>query len=105
MFSYRLFAPLSLEAFRRISQGEIVAKRKVRGSYEPPVRRAEPAEHWRQFRRGDRVSVKLTPGDAHGGLVDEVSYDFSIVWVNLDGGHGRRLVHCSDGIEIIRHQS
>jgi len=26
------------------------------------------------------------------------------VWVNLDGGRGRTLVHCADGVEIVRHE-
>jgi hypothetical protein len=35
------------------------------------------------------------------GLVDAVTNDHSVVWVDLDGGRGRTLVHCGDGVEII----
>jgi hypothetical protein len=24
-----------------------------------------------------------------------------VVWVDLDGGRGRTLLHCSDGVEIL----
>jgi hypothetical protein len=27
------------------------------------------------------------------------------VWVNLDGGRGRTLVHCGDGVEIVPQDS
>ncbi|WP_115788494.1 hypothetical protein [Arthrobacter silvisoli] len=81
-----------------------MAKRKTNGMYEAPIRRAQPDEHWKQLRRGDRVSVKLAPGYENLGLVDAVSGDHSIVWVNLDGGAGRTLVHCGDGVEIVRHE-
>jgi len=80
-----------------------MAKRKTNGMYEAPIRRAEPAEHWKQLRRGDRVSVKLAPGYENRGFVDAVSGDHTIVWVNLDDGAGRTLVHCGDGVEIVRH--
>ena len=57
-----------------------------------------------ELRRGDRVSVKLAPGYEDRGSVDAISGDHSIVWVNLDGGRGRTLVHCADGVEIVRHE-
>jgi hypothetical protein len=44
--------------------------------------------------------VVLTPGFETGGLVDAVTGDHAAVWVNLDGGRGRTLLHCSDGVEI-----
>ncbi|OFI39105.1 hypothetical protein BIU82_15795 [Arthrobacter sp. SW1] len=81
-----------------------MAKRKTNGFYDAPIRRAEPAEHWKQLRQGDRVSVKLAPGYENRGLVDAVSGDHSMVWINLDGGRGRTLVHCGDGVEIVRHE-
>jgi hypothetical protein len=68
---------------------------------EAPLRTATPAPHWKQLREGDRVRVVLTPGFETGGLVDAVTGDHSAVWVNLDGGRGRTLLHCSDGVEIL----
>jgi len=65
-----------------------------------PLRTAIPAPHWLQLREGDRVRVVLTPGFETGGLVDAVTGDHTAVWVNLDGGRGRTLLHCSDGVEI-----
>lgn len=82
-----------------------MAKRKTTGWHDAPVRRAMPAEHWKELRRGDRVRVKLAPGFENFGHVDAVSGDHSVVWVNLDGGRGRTLVHCGDGVEILRHES
>jgi hypothetical protein len=37
--------------------------------------------------------------------VDAVSGDHSVVWVTLDGGRGRTLVHCGDGVEIVPQES
>jgi hypothetical protein len=85
--------------------GDMMAKRKTTGWPEAPVRRAVPAEHWKQLRRGDRVRVKLAPGFENPGQVDAVSSDHSVVWVNLDGGRGRTLVHCGDGVEIVQQES
>lgn len=65
-----------------------------------PLRRATPAPHWKQLRRGDRVRVGLTPGFEAGGFVDAITADHSAVWINLDGGRGRTLFHCSDAVEI-----
>ena len=58
-----------------------------------------------RLRRGDRVSVKLAPGFENPGQVDAISSDHSVVWVNLDGGRGRTLVHCGDGVEIVPQES
>ncbi|HEY8699963.1 MAG TPA: hypothetical protein VIM08_03200 [Arthrobacter sp.] len=60
----------------------------------------QPAAHWKDLRRGDRVRVHLTPGYENGGLVDAITSDHTAVWVDLDGGRGRILLHCSDGVEI-----
>ena len=37
--------------------------------------------------------------------MDAVTADHSIVWVDLDGGRGRTLLHCSDDVEIRPHDS
>ncbi|XAS67573.1 hypothetical protein V3C33_19505 [Micrococcaceae bacterium Sec5.7] len=68
---------------------------------EQPLRRVEPDAHWKNLREGDRVRVRLTPGYETAGLVDAVTWDHTAVWVDLDGGRGRTLLHCSDGVEIL----
>lgn len=67
----------------------------------PPVKTARPAAHWKSLRPGDRVSVRLAPGFETTGLVEDMTPDHSTVWVHLDGGRGRTLLHCSDGVEIL----
>ena len=37
-----------------------------------------------------------------GGIVDNVTADHAAVWVQLDGGRGRTLLHCGDGVDIVR---
>jgi hypothetical protein len=64
-----------------------------------------PAEHWKHLRRGDRVQVNLAPGFTASGMVDAVTNDHSVVWVDLDGGLGRTLVHCGDGVEIVPQEA
>lgn len=66
-----------------------------------PLRRVMPDAHWQSLQQGDRVSVRLAPGFETEGLVDAVTADHTAVWVNLDGGRGRTLLHCSDGVEIL----
>ncbi len=68
---------------------------------EAPLRRAMPAPHWKKLRQGDRVRVQLSPGFDAAGVVDAITADHSAVWVHLDGGRGRTLLHCSDGVEIV----
>jgi hypothetical protein len=68
---------------------------------EVPLRQATPATHWKTLRQGDRVRVLLAPGFEAGGLVDAVTADHSAVWIDFDGGRGRTLLHCSDGVEIV----
>ncbi|SDP71698.1 hypothetical protein SAMN04487914_12951 [Arthrobacter sp. ok909] len=82
-----------------------MAKYRVNKTDDQPLHPAEPDRHWRQLRRGDRVSVRLAPGFETGGLVDAVTADHSVVWVDLDGGRGRTLLHCGDGVEIWPHDS
>ncbi len=68
---------------------------------ETPLRPAEPAAHWRALKEGDRVRVRLTPGFETGGIVDAVTWDHTAVWVDLDDGKGRTLLHCTDDVEIV----
>jgi len=78
-----------------------MAKRRINDFNTAPLRRIEPDHHWRSLRQGDRVSLKLMPGYESAGVVDAVTGDATAVWVELDGGRGRTLVHVSDGVEIV----
>jgi hypothetical protein len=82
-----------------------MAKQRMNNTDDQPLHRVEPDGHWRQLRRGDRVSVRLAPGFETAGFVDAVTADSSVVWVDLDGGRGRTLLHCSDGVEILPHDT
>ncbi|MFF2030897.1 hypothetical protein [Arthrobacter sp. NPDC058192] len=82
-----------------------MAKQRINYTEDQPLKQAEPDGHWGQLRQGDRVSVRLAPGFETGGLVDAVTADHSVVWVDLDGGRGRTLLHSSDGVEIRPHDS
>ena len=75
--------------------------RSVKRGTDAPLRTAKPAPHWKHLRPGDRVRVTLVPAFETGGLVDAVTADFTAVWVDLDGGAGRTLLHCSDGVDIL----
>ena len=66
-----------------------------------PLRTAMPAPHWKQLRQGDRVRVLFAPGLEAGGVVDTITPDHTAVWVHLDGGRGRTLLHCGDGVDIV----
>jgi hypothetical protein len=82
-----------------------MAKQRISNTADQLLSPVEPDGHWRQLRQGDRVSVRLAPGFETGGLVDAVTADHSVVWVDLDGGRGRTLLHCGDGVEIRPHDS
>ncbi|MFJ6077380.1 hypothetical protein ACIQC0_03610 [Pseudarthrobacter sp. NPDC092419] len=73
-----------------------------RHTLDGPVRKVSPAPHWKKLRQGDRVRVKLAPGFETGGIVDAVTADHEAVWVHLDDGAGRTLLHCSDSVDIRR---
>ncbi|MFE4544219.1 hypothetical protein [Arthrobacter sp. NPDC056727] len=78
-----------------------MARKKTKIAAEAPLRPVEPSEHWSALREGDRVSVRLSPGFETGGRVSAVTPDRTVVWVDLDGGRGRTLLHCSDDVEIL----
>ncbi|MDE8668481.1 hypothetical protein PY310_07790 [Pseudarthrobacter sp. H3Y2-7] len=69
--------------------------------HEAAIRPAEPAAHWKALKEGDRVRILITPGYETGGFVDAITSDCTSVWVNLDGGLGRTMLHCSDDVEIV----
>jgi hypothetical protein len=72
---------------------------------EAPLRPAEPAAHWKALKEGDRVRVFLAPGYETGGFVDAITGDYTAVWVALDNGLGRTLLHCSDDVEIVLQEA
>ena len=78
-----------------------MARKKSKNAAEGPLRPVEPVPHWSALCEGDRVSVRLAPGVETGGLISAVTPDRTVVWVDLDGGRGRTLLHCSDGVEIL----
>jgi len=70
-----------------------------------PLHPAEPAPHWKALKEGDRVRVRITAGYETGGVVDAITWDHTAVWVDLDDGLGRTLLHCSDGVEIVPQEA
>lgn len=80
-----------------------MARYRTKNMDDMPLRPAAPDARWKSLQRGDRVSVRLAPGYETAGRVDAVTADHTAVWVDLDGGRGRTLVHCSDGVEIFPH--
>ncbi|MDN4643808.1 hypothetical protein [Arthrobacter sp. PsM3] len=78
-----------------------MAKYRTQNTDDTPLRRVAPDAHWKTLQQGDRVSVRLAPGYETEGQVDAVTADHTAVWVHLDGGRGRTLLHCSDGVEIL----
>ncbi|MHA7222361.1 hypothetical protein ACX80S_08580 [Arthrobacter sp. RHLT1-20] len=82
-----------------------MAKYRTHNLDEQPLRRVDPDARWQSLQQGDRIRVRLAPGYETGGLVQAVTADHTAVWVDLDGGRGRTLLHCSDGVEILPHSS
>ena len=78
-----------------------MARKTKLGTADALPRQATPAPHWKKLAAGDRVRVLLAPGFEAGGLVDAVTADHSAVWIDFDGGRGRTLLHCSDGVDIV----
>ncbi|MCU1531014.1 MAG: hypothetical protein JWO49_585 [Arthrobacter sp.] len=82
-----------------------MARYRTENTDDQSLRRVDPDAHWKSLEQGDRVRVRLSPGYETGGRVDAVTSDHTAVWVDLDGGRGRTLLHCSDGVEILRQAS
>lgn len=80
-----------------------MARYRTKNMDDTPLHPAAPDAHWKSLQQGDRVRVRLAPGYETGGRVDAVTADRTAVWVDLDGGRGRTLLHCSDGVEIRPH--
>lgn len=78
-----------------------MARRRPNDFNTAPLQRVEPDHHWRALRQGDRVSLTSAPGFESAGVVDAVTGDATAVWVELDGGRGRTLIHVGDGVPIV----
>ncbi|MHA7261849.1 hypothetical protein ACX80W_01460 [Arthrobacter sp. TMN-37] len=55
---------------------------------------------WQELSTGDTVLVELPNGSSVPGVVEALVEDRSVLWVELDGGKGRRLFHWEDGVAI-----
>lgn len=67
-------------------------------------RRTEPIlmKQWKYLWPREPVQLRREQRVVGIGLVDELTADGTIVWVHLSNGHGRVLIHVSDGIHIWR---
>lgn len=50
---------------------------------------------------GSRVRLQGGGRPALGGVLDEWMPDGSAIWIWLDAGAGRRLIHEGDGFEVV----
>ena len=60
---------------------------------------------WRYLSPGDRVEVLNGDIFIGSGRVDEVTTDGANIWIHLDSGFGRVLIHKDDGVDIWRINS
>ncbi|MCA4133167.1 hypothetical protein [Arthrobacter sp. M4] len=82
-----------------------MARKRSALNSEIPTQEQPAPEEWKSLRKGDRVTLRLNPGFETGGHVDAVTHDYTVVWVTLDDGRGRQLVHSSDGVEIVLQEA
>jgi hypothetical protein len=54
-----------------------------------------------QFLEGSHVGLVCRGDEFARGWVETVTADGSAVWVWLEGGGGRRMIHAGDGIELV----
>ena len=55
---------------------------------------------WSTLRRGQRVTFNHHSDGPVRGVVEMRTDDASVVWIQLNEGGGRRLVHCDDGYRL-----
>ena len=67
----------------------------------PPAPDSE-VQDWSGFKRGQHVTLHHATGPQLGGVLDMRTDDASVVWILLNDGGGRRLVHRADGYRL-RH--
>ncbi|WP_043442729.1 hypothetical protein [Arthrobacter sp. L77] len=65
----------------------------------PPAPDAE-VQDWSGFRRGQHVTLRHATGPQLHGVLDMRTDDASVVWILLNDGGGRRLVHRGDGYRL-----
>ena len=80
-----------------------MARYRTKNMDDTPLRPAAPDRTGRACSRATASASGWRPGYETGGRVDAVTADHTAVWVDLDGGRGRTLLHCSDGVEILPH--
>ncbi len=61
------------------------------------MRTAPRAAPWPPLQRDEPICLVDRFGSRLSGRVDAMTEDRSTVWIQLDGGNGRRLVHHQDG--------
>ncbi|GAB3264690.1 hypothetical protein [Arthrobacter pigmenti] len=55
---------------------------------------------WSELPHGQPVVFEHHTGHTIGGIVDMCSEDSSVLWVLMDNGAGRRLIHHQDGYRL-----
>lgn len=62
----------------------------------------EDVVDWSTLSRGQHVAFTHRSDGPVAGAVEMRSDDASVVWIQLDNGAGRRLIHCDDGYRLKR---
>ncbi|NJC24279.1 cell envelope opacity-associated protein A [Arthrobacter pigmenti] len=52
------------------------------------------------LQRGQQVTLRHASGSVISGVLEDRSDDASVVWVRMDDGAGRRLIHSEDGYTV-----
>ncbi|WP_427015406.1 hypothetical protein ACQCSX_11235 [Pseudarthrobacter sp. P1] len=58
-------------------------------------------ELWPALEPEQHVALVNSTGWRLSGRVDAVTPDHSCLWIQLDGGMGRQLIHHQDGFELV----
>lgn len=66
------------------------------------TRQALLVRRWRYLGPGDRVEVRSGDIFIGSGRVDEITADGANIWIYLDSGFGRVLIHKDDGVDLWR---
>ena len=66
--------------------------------------RTEPAHKlgagWDELNEGDTVELSCNGVSAGAAAVEAIGVDRTVLWVWLDGGMGRKMIHASDGVQL-----
>ena len=57
---------------------------------------------WSTIRRGQGVAFNHHSDGPVAGVVEMRTDDASVLWIQLNDGAGRRLIHCDDGYRLRR---